>query len=50
MDKSRHLVLAAEVRALDIRKLRIVVADARAVRGPLANDVEGFLASVEVTE
>ena len=46
----RHVFRHAYARELDIRKLRIVLDDARAVRGPLANDVEGFLASVEVTE
>ncbi|MCY4374695.1 MAG: hypothetical protein OXC31_13045 [Spirochaetaceae bacterium] len=46
----RHVFRHAYARELDVRKLRIVLDDARAVRGPLANDVEGFLASVEVTE
>lgn len=46
----RHVFRHAYARELDIRKLRIVLDDARAVRGSLANDVEGFLASVEVTE
>ena len=40
----------AYARELDVRKLRIVLDDARAARGPLADDVEEFLASVEVTE
>ena len=46
----RHVFRHAYARELDVRKLRIVLDDARAARGPLADDVEEFLASVEVTE
>lgn len=46
----RHVFRHAYARELDVRKLRIVLDDARAARGPLADDVEAFLRSVEVTE
>lgn len=46
----RHVFRHAYARELDVRRLRIVLDDARTARRPLASDVEAFLRAVEVTE
>ena len=46
----RHVFRHAYARELDVRRLRIVLDDARAARRPVASDVEAFLRAVEVTE
>ena len=46
----RHVFRHAYARGLDVRRLRIVLDDARAARRPLARDLEAFLGSVEVTD
>ncbi len=46
----RHVFRHAYARGLDVRRLRIVLEDARAARRPIARDLEAFLGSVEVTD